>query len=143
MKLPDANVLLYALDASSPRHDRARPWLEDILSGTETVAFAWSVLLGVVRLSTRPAVFELPFSTDEAMDVVDGWLERPNATVVHPTVRHGAILRHLLTPLGAGGNLVTDAHLAALAVEHGATLCSSDADFSRFDGLRWEDPLRA
>jgi toxin-antitoxin system PIN domain toxin len=142
VRLPDVNVLLYALDASSPRHDRARPWLEGVLSGSETVAFAWSVLLGVVRLCTRSAVFERPLSVDEALDVVAGWLERPNATVVHPTIRHGAILRELLAPFGSAGNLVTDAHLAALAVEHGATVCSSDADFSRFEGLRWEDPLR-
>lgn len=142
MILPDVNVLLYALDAASPRHDRARPWLEDVLSGTETVAFAWSVLLGVVRLSTRAAIFERPLSTDAALDVVEGWLERPNATVVHPGNRHGAVLRELLSPFGSAGNLVTDAHLAALAIEHGATLCSSDADFSRFEGLRWVDPLR-
>ncbi len=142
MKLPDVNVLLYALDSASPRHDAARPWLEELLSGRETVAFGWSVLLGVVRLSTRPAIFERPLTASEALDLVDGWLARPNVTVVHPTSRHATILRELLEPLGTAGNLVTDAHLAALAIEHGATLCSSDADFSRFTGLRWEDPLR-
>lgn len=141
MKLPDANVLLYAVDERAPRHDRARDWLERTLSGAETVAFAWTVLLAVVRLSTRPAVFEQPLGPDEAIDLVDGWLARPNSTVIHPTARHAAVLRELLAPLGTAGNLVGDAHLAALAIEHGAELCSSDADFSRFSGVRWNDPL--
>jgi toxin-antitoxin system PIN domain toxin len=143
VRLPDVNLLLYALDERSPRHLPARAWLDEVLSGTETIAFAWSVLLAVVRLSTRSAVFESPFDADEVLDVVDGWLARPNAVVVHPTVRHPAVLRELLRPLGTAGNLVVDAHLAALAIEHGAELCSSDADFSRFTGLRWVDPLRA
>lgn len=142
MKLVDANLLLYAMDASSPRHDAARRWLEAMLSGAETFAFAWAVLLAFVRIGTRPAVFERPLDADEALDVVDGWLAQPCATIVHPTDRHAAVLRELLTPVGTGGNLTTDAHLAALAVEHGAELCSCDADFSRFAGLRWRDPLR-
>jgi toxin-antitoxin system PIN domain toxin len=143
VKLPDANVLLYALDEESPRHARARAWLERELSGTETIAFSWTVLLAVLRLSTRSVVFERPLSPEDAIDLVDGWLARPNVTVVHPTDRHAAVLRELLAPLGTAGNLVTDAHLAALAIEHGAELCSSDADFSRFSGVRWSDPLRA
>jgi len=143
VKLPDANVLLYAVDNRSPRHAPARAWLEQVLSSTETVAFAWSVLLAVVRLSTRSAIFERPLDSHEALDLVDGWLALPNTTVVHPTTRHAAVLRELLAPLGTAANLVTDAHLAALAIEHGAELCSSDADFSRFSGLRWVDPLRA
>ncbi len=112
MKLLDANLLIYALDDTSPRHQRARDWLDKTLSGSETVGFAWQVLLAVVRLTTRP------------------------------TGRHAAILRGLLAPLGTAGNLTNDAHLAALAVEYGAELCSCDADFSRFPGLRWVDPLR-
>lgn len=142
MKLVDANLLLYAMDASSPRHDAARRWLEAMLSGAETFAFTWAVLLAFVRIGTRPAVFERPLDADEALDVVDGWLAQPCATIVHPTDRHAAVLRELLRPVGTGGNLTTDAHLAALAVEHGAELCSCDADFSRFAGLRWRDPLR-
>lgn len=142
MKLVDANLLLYAMDASSPRHDAARRWLEAMLSGAETFAFTWDVLLAFVRIGTRPAVFERPLDADEALDVVDGWLAQPCATIVHPTDRHAAVLRELLRPVGTGGNLTTDAHLAALAVEHGAELCSCDADFSRFAGLRWRDPLR-
>jgi toxin-antitoxin system PIN domain toxin len=143
VKLPDANVLLYAVDERSPRHEAARLWLEDALSGTETVAFAWSVLLAVLRLGTRAALFERPLSTDQALDLMEGWLAQPCAVVVHPTDRHLAVLRDLLTPFGTAGNLVSDAHLAALAIEHGAELNSSDADFSRFPGVRWVDPLRA
>jgi uncharacterized protein len=140
--LPDVNLLLYAIDEGSARHRTAREWLEDALSGTEAVAFAWAVLLGFVRISTNPAAFEQPLGADEALDYLDGWLAQPVATVVHPTDLHAAVLRDLLEPLGAAGNLTSDAHLAALALEHGAELCSSDADFSRFPGLRWRDPLR-
>jgi len=143
VKLPDVNLLLYALDESSPRHTAARQWLEQSLSSTQTIALAWTVLLAVVRLGTHPAVFEHPLTADEALDIVDGWLARPNVTVVHPTERHAAVLRELLAEAGTAGNLVADAHLATLAIEHGADLQSSDADFSRFSGLRWTDPLRA
>lgn len=142
MKLPDVNVLLYAVDEGSRHHRRARAWLEEELSGTETVAFCWSVVLAFVRLSTRPVVFERPLSADEALDVVEGWLGQPNATIVEPTTRHVAVLRDLLGAFGTAGNLTTDAHLAALAIEHGAELCSYDADFGRFAGLRWSNLLR-
>ncbi len=142
MKLPDVNLLLYAVDETAPRHGAAKEWLEAVLSGSETVGFAWIVLLAFVRLSTRPAVFIAALTWDEAMDLVEGWLEQPGATVVQPTSRHAAVLRRLLQDVGTAGNLTTDAHLAALAVEHGAELCSSDADFSRFANLRWLDPPR-
>ncbi len=143
MKLPDVNVLLYAVDEDSRHHDGARAWLEAALSGSETVAFCWSVLLAFVRLSTRPVVFEHPLTSGEALDLVDGWLDQPCATLVEPTQRHTATLRDLLAPLGTAGNLTTDAHLAALAIEHGAELCSYDSDFARFPGLRWENLLSA
>jgi toxin-antitoxin system PIN domain toxin len=142
VKLPDVNLFLYAYDSRSPRHDLAREWLEQTLSGTETVALSWTVLLAFVRLSTRPAIVERPLSSSEAIDLVQGWLDQPCVTVVHPTERHAGILRELLDRLGTAGNLTTDAHLAALAIEHGAELCSSDTDFARFGGLRWKDPLR-
>ena len=96
-----------------------------------------------MRLSTRPVVFERPLTADEALDLVDGWLDQPCATVVEPTPRHTATLRDLLAPLGTAGNLTTDAHLAALAIEHGAELWSYDADFSCFAGLRWRNLRRA
>jgi len=141
VKLIDVNLLLYALDETSPRHEQAKPWLEDVLSGSETVAFSWIVLLAFVRLATNPAVFEAPLDAEEALDVVDGWLGQQCSTVIAPTDRHSAVLRELLVPLGAAGNLTTDAHLAALAIEHGAQLCSCDSDFSRFSGLQHVDPL--
>jgi hypothetical protein len=142
VKLPDVNLLLYAYNSESPRQTAARDWLEDTLSGTETVALGWAVIVGFVRIATNPAIFARPWQADDALDLVDSWLAQPAATVVNPTDRHAGVLRDLLTPLGAAGNLTSDAHLAALAVEHGATLYSCDNDFSRFAGLRWVDPLR-
>jgi uncharacterized protein len=143
MRLLDLNILVYAIDESSSRHETAREWLDETLSGTDTVAFAWHVLIGFVRLSTRAAVFARPLSADEAFDMVDGWLQQPCVTIVHPTDRHPNVLRGLLSRLGSAGNLTSDAHLAALAIEHGAELCSTDVDFSRFPGVRWIDPLAA
>lgn len=141
MRLLDLNLLLYAVDEAAPQHQAAREWVEEALSGPGTVALAWSVLLGFVRIATRAVVFQRPLTSGQALDVVDGWLAQPCATVVHPTERHAAVLRQLLGPLGTAGNLTSDAHLAALAIEHGAQLCSTDADFSRFPGVRWTNPL--
>ena len=141
MILPDVNVLLYAVDSTSARHERARRWVEASLSGAESVAMAWSVLTACVRLSTRPSVFDRPLTADQAFDLVDGWLAQPAVVIIHPTDRHHVILRELLAPLGTAGNLVPDAHLAALAIEHGAEIASCDHDFARFAGLRWSDPL--
>jgi uncharacterized protein len=142
VKLPDLNLLIYAIDEGSPRHDRARQWLEETLSGTEAVGFAWAVLLGFVRIATNPAILEAPLDSDGALDYVEGWLGQPCAAVVAPSELHAALLRKLLEPLGTAANLTSDAHLAALAIEHGAELCSCDGDFARFEGLRWRDPLR-
>ena len=141
MKLPDVNLLLYAVDESSARHGPARAWVEERLSGAETFALAWAVLLAFIRLTTSSRVFQSPLTPSQALDLVDSWLAQPCATVVHPTSRHAPVLRQLLEPLGTAGNLTTDAHLAALAIEHGAELCSTDTDFSRFAGLRWTNPL--
>ena len=143
MKLPDVNLLLYAVDEGSARHEPARAWVEERLSGTETFALTWVVLLAFIRLTTSSRVFQSPLTTSEALDLVDGWLVQHCASVVHPTSRHASVLRELLEPLGTAGNLTTDAHLAALAIEHGAELCSTDRDFSRFTGLRWANPLEA
>jgi toxin-antitoxin system PIN domain toxin len=143
VKLVDVNLLIYAVDVTAPKHQLARRWLEAALSGTEPVGFPWLVLLAFVRLSTRSAVFAQPLSADEALDLVDGWLAQPCVAVVHPTERHATILRTLLADVGTAANMTSDAHLAALALEHGAVLYSSDADFSRFSGIRWVDPLRA
>lgn len=143
MRLLDANLLLYALDERSPRHALARAWLEEQLSGPDTVGLSWTVLLAVLRLSTNARVFEQPLSVDRAFDVLTEWLGQPCVVIVHPGDRHATVMRELLAPLGTAGNLVSDAHLAALAIEHGAELCSCDVDFARFAGLRWLDPLAA
>ncbi len=143
MRLPDANVLIYAVDAASPRHSVARAWLERVLSGTETVAFAWVVLLAFLRVTTQPAAFAQPLTAEEALAYIHGWLDQPPSVVIHPTGRHAVVLEDLLRPLGTAGNIVPDAHLAALAIEHGAEVCSSDRDFGRFSGVRWSDPLDA
>ena len=141
MKVVDANVLLYAVNADFPMHAPARAWLERTLSGSETLGFTWLVLLAFLRLSTRPGIFRRPLSAEESLDIIDSWLEQPCATVVHPGDAHSRILRDLLTARGSGGNMTSDAHLAAVAMEHGAELHSCDADFSRFPGLRWKNPL--
>lgn len=143
MKLPDVNLLVYAYDEESRDHERALDWFERTLSGTETVAFAWHALVGFLRITTTSRGARNAWSIESALAVIDGWLAQPVATIVHPTKRHATVLRDLLAPLGAGGNLLSDAHLAALAIEHGADLCSHDNDFSRFPGLSWVDPLRA
>ncbi len=140
MRLPDANVLLYALDDTSARHHRAKAWLDAALSGSEEVGFAWVVLLAVLRLTTKPAVFAHPLRPDEAFDIVDEWLAQPCSLVVHPTARHSALMRGFLGAGGTTGNLTTDAHLAAHSTEYGAAICSYDADFSRFAGVRLIDP---
>ena len=141
MKLPDANLFLYAYDADSPFHPAASNWVEEVLSGVETVALSWTVLLAFLRLSTSPRVFREPLSVAEAFEAVSAWLAQPCTTVVHPTPRHLEVMRGLLLPLRAAGRLTSDAHLAALAVEHGADLYSCDRDFARFAGLRWVDPI--
>lgn len=141
MKLPDLNLLIYAVDRRSPSHERSIAWWNGLLSGSETVALSWTVLLGFVRLTTNPSVVQEPLRSDEALDYVDRWLAQPVTTVIEPTPRHAAVLRDLLGPVGTAGNLVSDAHLAALAIEHGADLCSADRDFGRFPGLRWVNPL--
>ena len=141
MKIVDVNLLLYAIDEQSPRHQAARSWLERQLSGAETMAFPWVVLLAFLRLSTKPQVFKQPLSPAQALNVIDRWLEQPCASIVHPGDRHAALVRKILDSHGTAGNLVTDAHLAALAIEHGAQLNSCDSDFSRFPGLDWVNPL--
>ena len=142
MKLLDINLLIFATNEVTAQHARARSWFEEIMSGAETVAFPWHTLIGFVRLTTRRAVMDPPLTVDCAIDYVQEWLTQPCATTVHPTYRHLAVLRDLLNAVGTAGNRVPDAHLAALAIEHGATLCSADEDFGRFPGLVWMDPLR-
>ena len=140
MQLVDANVLLYAVNERSAHHGEARSWLDDALAGGTTVGFAWSVLLAFVRLTTHPSVFARPLATVDALAVVRGWLDRPSAVVVEPTERHLDLLTDLLTEVGTAGNLTSDAHLAALSLEHRAELVSYDGDFARFSEVRWRKP---
>lgn len=142
MRIVDANVLIYAVNTSSVHHERSRRWLDAALRGDETVGFAWTVLLAFLRLATHPAVFARPLTPEQASDIVRGWLAQPAAVVVEPSARHADVLAGLLREVGTAGNLVNDAHLAAIALEHGAAIATFDADFGRFAGLRWEAPGR-
>ena len=140
MKLVDANILLYAVNTDAAHHERSVRWLDSALSGADTVAFAWVALLAFVRLSTKAGLFPSPLGVEGAMDRVDAWLGAAPAVVVEPTVDHQRILRDLLRPLGSGGNLVNDAHLAALSIEHRCGIVSFDNDFDRFAGVDWTAP---
>jgi toxin-antitoxin system PIN domain toxin len=141
--LVDANLLLYAYDPDSPRHDLSRRWLEDTLSGTELVRFTWLTLWAFMRISTNSKVFARPLSASEAHATVASWLEQPNAGVIEPGDRHLEILGGVERDGQADGPLVMDAALAAIAMEHGATLCTTDRDFSRFAGLDWRNPIES
>lgn len=141
MILTDVNLLIYAVNSDAPNHRTAKLWLETVLSGQETVGFPWIVLLAFVRLTTRPGLFRHTLPVETALDLIAAWVNQPSATIVHPGLRHLPVLRELLLASGSGGNLTSDAHLAALAMEHGAELCSADGDFARFKGLRWRNPL--
>jgi toxin-antitoxin system PIN domain toxin len=141
MILIDVNVLIYAVNSDAPLHRKAKDWLEATLSGPDTVGLSWTVLLAFLRLTTRAGVFQRPLSVKTAFDLVDAWLSQPSVVTVDPTSQHLRVVRDLLAPLGTGGNLTSDAHLAALAIEQGAELCSSDSDFDRFPRLRWRNPL--
>jgi uncharacterized protein len=138
LRIPDANVLLYARDASSRGHASARAWIERSLSATETIGFATVAILAFVRIVTNPRAMARPLTPVAAVDQVEEWLAQPPAAVVHPGRRHLPIVRELLEAAGTAGNLTTDAHLAALAIENGATLTSFDGDFHRFVGLELE-----
>jgi uncharacterized protein len=136
----DANVLLYAVNRESAHHEPARTWLDAALSGQEAVGLAWAVLLAFIRIGTNPSILPGAMTTDEATSQVEAWLGAPAAVVTEPTVRHARLLRGLLHDAGTAGNLTTDAHLAALAIEHGADIVSYDRDFARFTGVRHRLP---
>lgn len=141
MILVDANLLLYAYNPSAPQHRRAKRWLEDAFSKPEPVCFSWEVLLAFLRIGTSPRVFQMPLDAEEAVTIVTEWLARPTAVVLAPTAKHWGILSHLIGRGQSTGPLVMDAHLASLAMEHGATLCTTDRDFARFPGLKMANPL--
>lgn len=142
MILVDANLLVYARVRSLPQHVQAKAWLDARLNETASVGLPWPSLLGFVRLVTNPRIFTEPEKILTAWEQVQAWLDCPPAWVPLPTERHREVLGSVLTSAATRANLIPDAHLAALAIEHGLKLCSTDGDFSRFPGLRWENPLR-
>ena len=142
MILIDANVLIYAYNPSAERHAAAKRWLEQVMAGSMAVRMAWVTLLAFVRIMTSAQVFRRPLTPAEVVAIVDEWLEQPVVSVLEPGDRHWSILRRLLVDQQAAGPLSTDAFLAALAIEHGATLHTTDRDFSRFPGVAVVDPLQ-
>ena len=141
MILVDANLLLYAHVSSFPQHPRARDWLDTQLNGNARVGLPWPSLLGFLRIATNPRVFQRPESMHDAWRQVAAWLDCEVAWIPQPTERHRDILESILTRTTVQANLVPDAHLATLAIEHGLILCSTDSDFARFPDLRWQNPL--
>ena len=143
MILVDANLLLYAYDSSSRRHEPARAWLEGAFGGTESVGIALVSVLAFLRIATNRAVFRRPLAAEQAIRIVTSWLELPTVRLAQPTPRHWALVADLARTGQARGSLLMDAHVAALAIEHGATLCTTDRDFTRFPKLRFVNPLAA
>ena len=141
MILIDANLLLYAYNSSSSHYEAARKWLEKVFLGPEPVGLAWATILAFLRIGTNPRAFPYPFTPEEAAGIVSEWLGRAGVLVLVPEEKHWEILSNLMTPAQVRGALVADAHLAALAIEHGAILCTSDRDFTRFPGLETFNPF--
>ena len=142
MLIPDVNILIYAYDSTAPHHAAARRWWESTLGGDRPVALPWASILGFIRIMTHPAIQKRPMRASDCVRRVRAWLDHPRVEILTPGDQHAEILFRFLTQLGAAGNLTTDAHLAALAVEYQAELVSTDADFARFPGLRWFNPLK-
>ena len=143
MILVDVNLLIYAVFTGSPRHEAARDWLDAVLNGTEPVALPWAVLAGFIRVSTNPRVMGEPLTLDGALAYLDDWLSLPMVRAIEPTPGHREEFARSLRAVNATGNLVSDAHLAALAAEYGCTIASTADDFGKFPGLRWFNPLAA
>lgn len=141
MILPDVNLLVHAYNTDSPVHVAARRWWEERLNGTQPVGLAWAGVLGFIRITTHRQVLSNPIPVATACSHARAWISQPYVTLLDPGTRHAEILFGLLETLGTAGNLTTDAHLAALAIEHQAELHSTDADFGRFPGVRWINPL--
>ena len=143
MILIDTNLWLYASLRESPHHSTAKAWLEEAFNGEEAIALSWSVVLAVLRIATQSRLMQRPLTVAQAIELVEGWLQHPLVEVPQPGPRHWAVLRRLIEEAGTAANLTSDAHLAALAIEHHCTLCSADSDFRRFAGLRFSNPLSA
>jgi toxin-antitoxin system PIN domain toxin len=142
MILVDANLLIYCAVAQMPEHRAADRWLKGYLATGHRLGIPWPSILAFLRITTNPRLFAHPATIDGAMRQVEGWLRLPMVWVPGPTERHATIFASLLREANATGNLVADCHLAALAIEHGLQMCSTDGDFARFTGLRWVNPLR-
>ena len=138
MKLPDTNLLVYSVSAHSVHHRAALTWLERAFDASAGVAFAWNALIGFVRIATHPRAMALPLTVSDATAMVDEWLAHPRAQLIHPGERHADVFFKLLLQCGTAGNLTNDAHLAALAIEHAATVGTFDRDFLRFKGVQLE-----
>jgi toxin-antitoxin system PIN domain toxin len=141
MILPDINLLVYAYDESSPYHAAAKRWLSALLDGRQAIGFPLVSLLGFIRLTSNPKVFRNPFSTREACEIVSSWLATPQAAVTSPTGRHFEVLQQLFDATHASSSLTTNAHIAALAIEHDGTIHSNDRDFTRFPRVTCVNPL--
>ena len=141
MIVPDLNLLLYAYDREAPHHDSARRWWEALVNGSERVGVPWVVSTGFVRLLTHPRVLLRPTTPERAIDYVREWFRFPHVTPINPGPDHLVHLRSNLSAAAVGADLVTDAHIAALAMEYQAEVHSNDTDFGRFPGLRWRNPL--
>lgn len=141
MIVPDANILIYAYNEDAPQHGAAAKWLEQLLNGPDLVGLPWTTVWAFLRISTNARAWPKPLSVDDAFTAVDQLLDRPNVAILHPGPRHRELLERLVREGNASGPLVSDAVLAALAIENGAALASTDRDFSRFRGLRWINPL--
>jgi toxin-antitoxin system PIN domain toxin len=139
--IPDINILLYAYDSTSPRQERARAWWETTLQEPHTIGLPWATSIGFIRVITHRGIWARPLPPKDAIGIVRTWLDHPRVRIVTPGERHAEILFDLLLELGVAGNLTSDAHLAALAIEYQAELVSTDTDFARFPGLRWFNPL--
>ena len=141
MIIPDINLLMYAYDSTSPSHKRAAQWWTSCLSGSTPVGMAWMVALGFIRLWTNSRVFANPMPIALATAHVESWLDRRTVSILNPGPRHAELVFGFLRAEGKGGNLITDAHLAALAVEFRGTIHTADTDFLRFSGVPWRNPL--
>jgi toxin-antitoxin system PIN domain toxin len=141
--LVDANLLLYAANHAAPEHEAASTWLDARLSATARVALPWPSLLAFVRIATNPIVMSRPASMAAAWRQVEEWLAAEPVWIPNPTDQHADVMDRFCTTPWMTSRLVPDAHLAALAIEHGLTLCSTDGDFARFPGLQWQNPLAA
>ena len=141
MRIVDTSVLLPAVSPSLPHHTPARSAFEAAINDERPVGLTWVVVNAFLRLTTKPGLFERPLAIDEAWELVDGWLGHPNVRVVQETEEHARLWSELLRGAGTGGDLTTDAWIAAIALAHGASVLTLDSDFARFPGLRWESPL--